>query len=327
MKKLKDHLNKEKIKEHFDLLKNKAQPFANQANQKTQELWLAGTMMMGDWSQYLSDTDLVRNLNQYKSELSKAMDGGFDIGSLDLETGIKMSPNNHRILDGGHGFFESIQKAKEVGGEQGWSDTETFTTWFQSYFTDLSSPAGMPAFGDATDNMYAFLRNFLSLDEATARDLVTVNGQEAIEAILGGTLAGVSLFFAWKKQDKENFSKAIGSIGLGAAVSMNPAVLCIIVVAAALGYNTLVCKKAIQRGGIVSFVAMGTSALLPGPVLLGLIPGVVLAMYVNKKMGKDFEPSVFMKELFLKMGDAGERQRVMESISGVLGKYQKKVAA
>ena len=279
--------------------------------------WLGGVAAMGDFSQLLSQTDFVSQLNTYKSEISKAMDAGYKIGSVDLETGLKMMPNNHRILDGGHGFFESIQKAKEVGEANGLSGSETFSTWFQSYFTDLSSPAGMPMLGKLTDDAYALLQN-LGVSEETARDLLTVNGQEAIEALVGGSLATVSLVLAWKKEDKENFSKALGSIGLASVVGMNPVVLVVLVVAAALGYNTLVCHKAITRGAIVSSTAMLTSALIPGPILLGVIPGVVLAFYVNKKMGTDFDLASHAKLIFNKMKDPVERQKLLSSVEQMI---------
>ncbi|MDZ4676364.1 MAG: hypothetical protein SGI74_02550 [Oligoflexia bacterium] len=163
----------------------------NKAKTQTEKAWLGGVAAMGDFSQYISQTDFVSKLNNYKSEVSKAMDAGFEAkGLIDIETNLKISPSNHRILIEGHGFFESIAEAREVGEAKGWSDSETFTTWFKSYFTDLSSPAGMPVFGKLTDDAYAFLRSF-DVSEETARDLLTVNGQEAFESLVGGTLAAL----------------------------------------------------------------------------------------------------------------------------------------
>jgi hypothetical protein len=245
------------------------------------------------------------------------MDSGFKIGAVDPETLRAMAPNNHRILDEGHTFFESIKRAREVGEQEGWSDVDTFTTWFKSYFTDLSSPAGMPAFGAASDNIYDFLRD-IGFSEAVARDLVTVNGQEAIEALIGGSLSVISLALAWKDQDKENFSKALGAIGLGGVVSMNPAILVVVIVAAALGYNTLVCQKTIGRGVVVSASAMLTSAIIPGPVLLGVLPAVVMSIYVNKKLGEDFDLSAQVKETYSKLRDPATRQLVQEQAEKLL---------
>lgn len=324
MKKIKNFVSKIDSQKLTTEIKNSATKVLKFSKDHCEKAWFAGLAAMGDFSQFVSQTDFVRNLNTYKSDISRAMDEGFKIGSVDIETGLKMNPSNHRILDGGHGFFESIEKAKEVGAANGWSDGETFQTWFQSYFTDMSSPAGMPVLGKLTDDAYVFLKDIVG--EETARDLLTINGQEAIESLIGGSLAAVSLIMAWKKEDKENFSKALGSMGLAGAISMNPVILVVLIVAAALGYNTLVCHKAVTKGAAVSATALLTSFVIPGPVLLGLIPGVVLAFYVNKKMGKDFDLSAHIKIIYDKMKDPVERQKIISSMEQLIEDLRAKVS-
>ncbi|WP_374027574.1 hypothetical protein ACES2J_15325 [Bdellovibrio bacteriovorus] len=266
---------------------------------ESKSLFAVGVSSASVISQQVSSMDWFQSLNTYKSEVSKAMDSDFlksGVGAIDADTLLKFSPSNHRILDGGHTFFESIERARQIGKENDWSNSEIFQEWSKAYFTDLSSPAGMPVFGDLTENLYLILRKVF--DEETARDLVTVNGQEAVEAILAGTLSAVGLFFAWKKEDKENFSKTIGALLVGGAVSINPLTLAIAVVAMAMGYNSLVCGKAISRGGIIAGATFTVSALVPGPVVVGLIPAIVVAIYLNKKMGKDFDAVIFGKRAY-----------------------------
>lgn len=279
--------------------------------------WLGGVAAMGDFSQQIGQTEFVTKLNTYKSEVSKAMDSGFKIGQIDAETGLAMTPHNHRILDGGHGLFESLESAREVGKQNGWSDIETFQTWLSSFFTDLSSPAGMPFFGRLTDDCYSLLRA-MGVKEEIARDFLTVNGPEAVEALIGGTLSAVGLFMAWKKEDKENFSRAIGAIGLGSVASLNPAVLTIVIVAAALGYNELVFHKAVTRGAIASSTMMLTSLLIPGPLLLGVIPGIVLAVYVNKKMGKEYDFAAHVRLMYGNLQDPATRQKIATTINAIV---------
>ncbi|MDZ4676365.1 MAG: hypothetical protein SGI74_02555 [Oligoflexia bacterium] len=131
---------------------------------------------------------------------------------------------------------------------------------------------------------------------------------------------------SWKKQDKDNFSKALGAIGLGGAVSMNPVVLVFIIVAAALGYNTLVCHKAVTRGVIFSSTTMLTSFLIPGPLLLGVVPGIVLATYVNKKMGKDFDLSAQVKIIYGKVIDPVEREKIVASVERLIEDLRSKTS-
>lgn len=246
-------------------------------------------------SKLLSNTDWFKSLNDYSSEVSKSMDKEFLL-SLKGQATEKMAPVYHRIVDGGHDLMSSIEKAREIGQEKDWSDLETFKEWANSYFTDLSSPAGMPVFGKMSEHIYKFLKD-AGIDEETARDIVTVNGQEAIESILSGSITFIAIFFAWKKEDKETFSKTVGSIVLSSTVMLNPVSLAIGIVAFAIGYQKLVNAEAMARGSIVTGSGLALSALIPGPVLIGAIPALILAIYISKKMGDDFKPIDSSKQL------------------------------
>lgn len=317
MKKLKNLLAEATINKFIEHIKRKTKSGIETLHENGEKAWLGSVAAMGDFSTALSQTDFVSKLNTYSSDVSKAMDEGFKIGSEHLESGLSMTPNNHRILDGGHGFFESISKAQEVGEANGWSDLETFQVWIKSYFTDLSSNAGMPVLDSYTDDVYAFLRNIGFSDE-TARDVLTVNGQEAIECILGGSLSAVAIFFAWKKDDKDNFSRSLGAMGIASVVSLNPVVLAVVIAAAALGYTTLVCRKSAGKGMIVSSAAMITSALIPGPLLLGVIPAIAVAVLINKKMSKEFDPSAHLVQLYKNLRDREKRQKILDHSKQIL---------
>jgi hypothetical protein len=214
--------------------------------------WAWGTVLAADLSKNIAGQDWFKSINDFKSEVSKSMDSDFlskGMGAVDPETVLSFSANNHRILDGGHTLFESISRAKEIGETNNWTSLETFQEWGKAYFTDLSSSAGMPAFGALSDNVYSILRA-AGIDEAVARDLVTVNGQEAVEAILGGTITSLGLVFAWKSQDKEQFSRAVGSILIGSAIAMNPMTLCLAVNYGARQEITEAIQKIAAQGDI-----------------------------------------------------------------------------
>ncbi len=242
--------------------------------------------LSADLSQFAADSPFIQSMNEnFTSAVSKAMDSDY-IGNIgELVEGIKMSANNHRILEGGHTVSESLSRAFEVGEKEGLSNMETFVEWAKAYVTDLSSNAGMPL-SSASDEIYGFLRN-IGVSEQAARDLVTINGTEALEAMLSGSIAAVALVFAWKTKDKEAFSKSIGALGLGAVVGINPVSLMVVVVALAIGYNKVLAKEGVKRGALLSGVAMTTSALIPGPLLLGAIPALVLTIYINKHLDKN----------------------------------------
>ncbi len=247
--------------------------------------WGTAGLVASELSAQLAATDWFRSLNEFSSEVSKSMDADF------LAQGISkaMTPSNHRVLDGGHDLFSSLDRAREVGTQQGWTDLETFTEWAKAYLTDLSSPAGMPVLGKLSDEIYLFLQK-MGVDEAQARDFVTINGQEAMDAVLGASLTAVAIAFSWKSEDKARFSQCVGSILCTSTITMSPIALAIAMIALAIGYNRLVCKEAIARGAIVSGAGLLVSALIPGPVLLGFLPALVVSIVIARKMGTEFKP-------------------------------------
>jgi hypothetical protein len=244
-------------------------------------------------SHYISESVIFKSLNDYSSEVSKELDAKFIMNGI---TKI-MTPANHRIMDQGHDFLETITRAKEVGEQNGWDNLTIFQEWAKAYFTDLSSNAGMPIFGKYSDEMYSFLRK-IGFEEELARDFVTINGQETTEALLGATAAAMALFFSWKKSDKEAFSKTVGAILCSGAITLNPASISVAVIALAFGFNRLVCKETIAKGAISTSAGILLSASIPGPALLGAIPALTLSIYLSRKMGKDFRPVEFSLKLF-----------------------------
>ena len=290
-------------------LKNKAKNYSDAA--------LASLATVShEVSTAISQTEWMKSINDFKSEISTSMDSEF------LKSGISkfMTPNNHRIMDGGHDFFTTISKAQEIGDTNGWSSVQTFEEWAKSYFTDLSSSAGMPMFGKLSDNIYTFLRS-LGVDEANARDFVTLNGQEALESVISGGIASVAIIFAWRKEDKETFSRAVGAILCSGTLTMNPASVIVAIIALGFGYNKLVCKEAIARSTITSMVGLSVSALIPGPVLLGVVPAMIAAIYLNKKMGTEFKPIDFSIRTFQMLKSEEFQKNCLALFNEFKGKY------
>jgi len=251
------------------------------------------TALSSEVSTQIADATWFRSLNEFSSEVSKAMDHNF----IKEKISEVMTPTNHRILDGGHDFFSSISKAKEIGEQNDWSSYKVFEEWAKAYFTDLSSPAGVPIFGKFSDDIHKYLKD-LGVSDKEAADILTINGQEALESIMNGAISAVALIFAWKAKDKEAFSKSIGFIFVSGTATMTPVALIVAIVALAFGFNTLVCKESITKGILSSGFTLAISAAIPGPVLLGLVPAVILTIYLNKKLGKDFYPLEQSVKLF-----------------------------
>lgn len=314
----KSNLNKIVNKEKINDLKEKLV-------ENSKSAWAFGLVTASDLSSQITQTENYRQFaewaKEFSSEVSKAMDHTYlklGPGAIDAETGQIFSASNHRILDGGHTLFESIKRASEIGNKNGWSGLQTFDEWRKAYFSDLSTTEGMPVFGSLTDNVYDFLRD-VGFKDQDVRDFLMVNSKEAIEiseTVLGGTLSAMSVFFAWKTQDKENFSRAVASLFAMSAVT-SPITLIIAIVAMAIGYNTLVCHKAMARGAVLSFASLTVSALVPGPVILGVVPAIIVAIYLNKKMGKDLDVIDFGKRAFQYANSKEFRDKINESLEKI----------
>jgi hypothetical protein len=258
--------------------KNKAESFAKDS-------LATFTVLSSEVTTQIADASWFRGLNKFTSEVSKAMDHNF----IQSKMSGGMTPTNHRILDGGHDFFSSIEKAREIGEQNDWEALKVFEEWAKAYFTDMSSPAGVPILGKFSEDIFYLLKE-MGLTEREAADFVTINGQEAMEIIMSGSISALGLIFAWKEQDKEAFSRSIGFIVVSGAATMTPASLIVAIMALGFGYNTLICRESVAKGILGAGLTMTVSAVIPGPVLLGLVPGIILTIYANKKMGKDFRP-------------------------------------
>lgn len=260
---------------------------------RTQEAWIVTSATVGEATQAAGDlvgnTEWMRSINGHwdKDPLVKAitqsMDKAFKAGDLDLATGLKVMPNNHRLLVDGHTLRQSLTHAYEVAADQGTGHLETTVAWMKAYVEDLSSPAGMPI-GEWSKHVYATLRK-AGWDEAAARNLVTVNGSEAVDALLSGTLSALSVALAWTTQDREDFSRAIGALGMAAMVSVNPVTGLVTIVAVAIAYKRdLLSKNAVQKGAFVKLAGFSVSLLLPGPAIVTAVCGIVVAVYLNKNL-------------------------------------------
>lgn len=266
-----------------------------------QRSWGVALVSASDLSHAIASAEFFKSLNSLSNEVTKAMDSGWKPGFapeelLKFVPDLKFMPNNHRILDGGHTISEAFSRAFTIGEQQGWSDLESFTAGAKAYLSDLSSNAGMPALGVLSDDIYALLRS-LGMNEKLARDIVTINGQEAVEMVLGGTLSAVSLVLSWSKEDKEEFSRVLAAVGITGAIALNPIVLAMVVVVFALNYHKLVCRKAMARGAFITGTGLAVSALVPGPLWVGVIPAIVATIYVKKKITKDVDIVEILRNL------------------------------
>ena len=210
----------------------------------------------------------------------RAMDARF------IESGIGGS--HHRLFDGGHTITGAFAAARGASPDD--TLVQESLGAVLGLLRDAGTPRGLPL---ATWNQETFNQVAATL-ESTYRipkswfvDLNTYTGTE----LLGGAIGAVALVFAWNRADTEAFAKLVGGIGVSSALSANPLLMLVTVVALAKAFHQARRTGEVAefidgqaRGGLVagaSFAAISAVSVGGGPVGLALLLAVVTGILVN----------------------------------------------
>ena len=195
----------------------------------------------------------------------------------------------HRLFDGGHTLGGAFRAARDASPD----DTlmqETLGA-IQGLLRDGTTPRGLPLANwdkGTFDSVAGSLESTFGIPTSWFYDLNTYDAAE----LLGGTVGAIALIFGWNRADTETFAKLVGGMGLSAAMSANPLLLVVTVVALARSVH-----KARRTGEYAAFVdgqlkgGIGAGATLSavalvgvagGPAGLALLVGIVTAVLVNK---------------------------------------------
>lgn len=219
----------------------------------------------------------------------KAMDAQF------LET--YLGGNFHRHFDGGHTIWGAFKAAHNASPD----DTliqETLGA-IVGLLRDAHTPRGLPlaTWDKATfDAVADSLSSNFGISKSSLYDL---NSYDAAD-VLGGTVGAVSVIFGWNRADTETFSQIAASMALSAALSTNPLLMPIAVVALGRAFHKA--QSADQygdladgafKGALVSGTSLGAIALVGvagGPAGVAMLTGItagVLAQTAAKNVELD----------------------------------------
>ena len=193
----------------------------------------------------------------------------------------------HRHFDGSHSPILMWEKVKEALPDD--SNLDEFKNYVLSLSKDLQTSMGIPLLNindkEAFDKFSEYMSSNFSIKKSWLLDIQSVNLAE----IFGATLGVVSLFFGWKKKDKEEFAELCASLGLAGAVGANPILLIISIVSLAKSYTQNKNKNKFKSGTLKGFVGMGsfimTASLFSSP-LIGVIVGLAVAISIKKSLKK-----------------------------------------
>lgn len=257
----------------------------------------AATAQVFSSAQALVASDLSPVINQVVAAAvkgaptiyDKAMDAKF------LETFI--GGNSHRLFDGGHTIWGALKAAHQASPD----DTilqETLGA-IQGLLRDVSTPRGLPlATWDKPtfDAVADSLQSAFGISKSWLHELVSYDAAD----LLGGTVGTVSVIFGWNRADTETFSQVASSMALSAALSTNPLLMPIAVVALGRAFHKAQAggdygdlADGAFKGALTSGSSLGAIALVGvagGPAGVAMLAGItagVLAQAATKNVELD----------------------------------------
>ena len=197
----------------------------------------------------------------------KAMDANY----LDPLLKPDLGGSYHRLFDGGHIISGAISAARDASPDDNIIQEALGT--LQGLLRDGTTIRGLPLANwdkGTFDGVAGALESTFHIPKGWFYDLNTYDAAE----LLGGTIGAVALVFSWNRADTEAFAKMVGGMGLSAAISANPLLLLVTVVALARAF-----QKARQTGEYTEFVdgqikgGIGAGTTLTAVALVGVAGG------------------------------------------------------
>ena len=200
---------------------------------------------------------------------------------------------NHRLFDGGHTVAGAIAAVRDASPDD--TVIQEAMGFVQAMFKDVTTPKGLPLanWDKATyDRVSEYLQSNFGIPKDWFYDL---NSYAAPE-LLGGVVGVVATALMWNRADTEQFSTLVAGMGVSAAMSANPLLLVVTVVALAKAFH-----KARQGGEYAEFVdghlkggigagaslaAASQVAILGGPAGLALLAGLSAGILAHKATEK-----------------------------------------
>ena len=215
----------------------------------------------------------------------KAMDAVY------LETGIGGA--NHRIFDGGHTIAGAIKAVRGASPDD--TVVQEAMGFLESLFKDMTTPKGLPLanWDPATyERVASYLQSNFGISRAWFYDINTYNAAE----LLGGVIGVVATALNWNRADTKEFATLVGGMGVSAAMSANPLLLTVTVVALAKAFHKArVAGEYAEfidghlKGGIASgasLAAVAQVSVFGGPAGLALLAGLSAGMLASKATDK-----------------------------------------
>ena len=252
---------------------------SNVDSARVQAFQVTQAILASNFSEEL-DHWLTRAFEGSASIYDKAMDSEY------IQTGIGGS--YHRLFDGGHTLWGAAKAGHHASPDDSVVQ-ETIGT-LSALLKDVVTPRGLPLRTwdkDTFDTVATTLQDSLHIPKSWFYEINTVNATELISSCI----VIVGLVYHWKRGDTKAFSELVGSSGLSAVVHANPVLAVLLIPALAKSfmdarrtgqYGEFV--EGLAKGGVGTGMLLATSAIVPGPHVVGIVAGVCTTILVRKGM-------------------------------------------
>ena len=249
-------------------------------------------------AQALVASDVAGDLNRLVAAAVKGAptvyDKAMDANYLDPALRTGLGGSYHRLFDGGHTIAGAFRAARGVSADD--TVVQEALGTIKALLRDASTPRGLPlATWDKStfDSVAAAMESKFNIPKGWFYELNTYDMAD----LLGGAIGVVSVIYRWNRADTEEFARLASVIGTSAAVSANPLLMVVSVVAMARAYNKASCadefadlvdgsfRGAATSGASLAAVAVAGSvgASVGTALVVGVTTGV-LAYKVSDKV-------------------------------------------
>ncbi len=242
-----------------------------------------------DWFNASLATDFARKLDGWMRDTFATAKPTIYDKAMDATHIAHPSGTFHRLWDGGHSLTDAWKAVGDASPAD--SFTQEIAGYLAAIWKDVITPMGLPF---ATVNREWFNATHASMhgigiSKAQLADALSYTGSE----LAGAALGVVALLLSWDKAETERAATLAGSLGLSTLCAANPVLGIVAIACLARALQTAKAAKSrsrfvvgLMKGGFGSAALVATSAVIGGPVWIGLVAGLVASILVHHAVAK-----------------------------------------
>ena len=233
----------------------------------------------------LANADLSRAINDWLQGLVAGAPTIYDRAMDATYNATHIGGGLHRMFDGSHTIPGAFQAVRDASPDD--NIFQEAAGLLQALARDATTPMGLPLLNWDQDTFYGLagtLEN-LGISRDWLRDMVSYDAVE----LVGSSIGVLAIALNWNNEDVEDFSSLVGGMGLSAAVSANPLLLLVTIVALAKAFHTA--RKSgdwkefadgLAKGGICTGAVLLVMSMVGGPSVVVLLTGICVGVVAHR---------------------------------------------